>query len=130
MQLNFGKNRQVFKRTLTELFFHGDYKAIVDQVDRENETGYLLPFKTTIDNIVQYEIIFMGFPTWDMQLPHPMKSFLNQYVFSDKTIVPFKTNGGYGVGSSFETVKKLCPDSKIPDGYSLQTEWSETESIM
>lgn len=97
-----------------------DYKAIVEQVDRENETGYLPPLKTIIDNIGQYDIVFLGFPTWDMQMPPPMKSFLNLYDLSGKTVIPFNTNAGYGVGSSFETVKELCPDSSFLEGYSTR----------
>lgn len=54
-----------------------DYQAIVRQVDGENERGYLPPLKTKIENIQQYQTIFLGFPTWDMQLPPPLKSFLN-----------------------------------------------------
>lgn len=97
-----------------------DYRAIVSQVVKENETGFLPPLKTEIDNIQQYEIVFVGFPTWGMQLPPPMKSFLSQYDLSGKTIVPFNTNGGYGVGSSMETVKYLCPKSTILEGYSIR----------
>jgi flavodoxin len=97
-----------------------NYKAIVDQVAKENETGFLPPLKTKIDSIEKYDVVFVGFPTWGMQLPPPMKSFLKQYNLNGKTIVPFNTNAGYGIGSSFETVKKLCPNSKIMDGYSTK----------
>jgi multimeric flavodoxin WrbA len=97
-----------------------DYDAIVSQVDEENETGYLPPLKTDIKNIQKYDIIFIGFPTWDMQLPPPMKSFLNKYDLSGKTVIPFNTNAGYGVGSSFNTVKELCPESTILEGYSTK----------
>lgn len=65
-------------------------------------------------------MVFIGFPTWGMQLPPPMKSFLNEYDLSGKTVIPFNTNGGYGIGSSFETVKKLCPASKILEGFSTK----------
>ena len=97
-----------------------DYRATVDQVAKENETGYLPPLKTKIDNIQQYDMVFVGFPTWGMQLPPPMKSFLRQYDLSGKIVVPFNTNGGYGIGSSFDTVKELCRGSKILDGYSMR----------
>src|SRR6185436_4881502 len=70
-----------------------NYRATVEQVVRENETDYL---------------------------PPPMKSFLKQYDLSGKTIVPFNTNDGYGIGSSFDTVKELCPKSKILDGFSIK----------
>lgn len=97
-----------------------DYKAIVDQVASENETGFLPPLKTRIDSIAKYDVVFIGFPTWGMQLPPPMKSFLKQYDLKGKTVIPFNTNAGYGIGSSFETVKQLAPSSKILDGFTTQ----------
>ncbi|ULQ54285.1 flavodoxin family protein [Flavihumibacter fluvii] len=96
------------------------YKAIVDQVANENATGFLPPLKTKIDSIEKYDVIFLGFPTWGMQLPPPMKSFLKQYDLSGKTIVPFNTNAGYGIGSSFETVRNLCPGCTVLDGFSTK----------
>lgn len=97
-----------------------DYDEIVAQVDRENETGYMPPLKTRIENIQDYDTVFIGFPTWDMQLPPPMKSFLDEKDLSDKTVIPFNTNGGYGVGSSFQQVEDLCPNSNIPEGFSTR----------
>ncbi len=97
-----------------------DYKRIVDQVAKENETGFLPPLKTKIENINQYDTIFLGFPTWGMQLPPPLKSFLNQYDLSGKKVVPFNTNAGYGVGSSFQTVKELSPKSTILEGFEIK----------
>ena len=97
-----------------------DYRATVDQVAKENETGYLPPLKTKVDSMGKYRVVFVGFPTWGMQLPPPMKSFLKQYDLSGKTIVPFNTNAGYGVGSSFKTVKALCPSSTVLEGFSTK----------
>ncbi|WP_138484964.1 flavodoxin [Dyadobacter bucti] len=97
-----------------------NYQATVAQVASENQSGYLPPLKTKIDSIAQYDVVFVGFPTWGMQLPPPMQSFLKQYDLSGKTIIPFNTNGGYGIGSTFETVRQLCPNSKILEGYSTR----------
>jgi flavodoxin len=97
-----------------------NYKAIVDQVVEENATGFLPPLKTKIDSMEKYDVIFLGFPTWGMQLPPPVKSFLKQYDLSGKKIIPFNTNAGYGIGSSFDTVKELCPNSKVMEGYSTK----------
>jgi flavodoxin len=97
-----------------------NYQAIVRQVAEENESGYLPPLKNKIDNIQKYEVVFVGFPTWGMQLPPPVKSFLKQYDLSGKTIVPFNTNGGYGIGNSFETVKALSPESTVLEGFSTK----------
>lgn len=97
-----------------------NYRATVEQVARENETGFLPPLKTKIDSLQTYEVVFVGFPTWGMQLPPPMKSFLKQYDMGGKTVVPFNTNGGYGIGSSFEQVKQLCPNSTVAEGFSIK----------
>jgi flavodoxin len=97
-----------------------DYRAIVAQVAKENETGFLPPLKTKVPNLDDYEAIFLGFPTWGMQLPPPMKSFLRENDLRGTTVIPFNTNGGYGIGSSFETVEKLCKGCRILEGFSVR----------
>lgn len=97
-----------------------NYQQTVQQVVKENETNYLPPLKTKIDNLEKYDVVFIGFPTWDMQMPPPMKSFLHEYNLSGKTVIPFNTNAGYGVGSGFETIKELCPDSKVLQGFEIK----------
>lgn len=97
-----------------------DYETIVAQVDRENDTGYLPPLETAFPDIQAYDTVFLGFPTWDMQLPPPMKSFLSQYDMTGKTVIPFNTNGGYGVGSSFQDVSDLATGARIREGLSVR----------
>ena len=97
-----------------------NYKATVEQVARENETGYLPPLKTKIDSIEKYDLVFIGFPTWGMQLPPPVKSFLAQYDLTGKTVIPFNTNAGYGAGNSIETLKKLCARCKMMEAFSIK----------
>jgi flavodoxin len=97
-----------------------NYPQTVAQVVNENETNYLPSLKTKIDSIEKYDVVFLGFPTWDMQLPPPMKSFLHQYNLSGKTIIPFNTNAGYGVGSGFKTVKELCNKCNVLEGFEIK----------
>lgn len=97
-----------------------NYKSIVDQVSKENESGFLPPLKTKIENIEKYDVVFIGFPTWGMKLPPPMKSFLKKYDLKGKTIIPFNTNAGYGVGSSFDTVKELSTESNVLEGFTMK----------
>ncbi|MEN5085070.1 flavodoxin [Sphingobacterium faecium] len=96
------------------------YQTTVDQVAQENRTGYLPPLKTKIDGMETYDMVFIGFPTWGMQLPPPVKSFLMQHNLAGKTVIPFNTNAAYGIGSSFETLSQLCPKSKILEGYTTK----------
>jgi flavodoxin len=96
-----------------------NYKATVQQVVNENEKEYLPPLKTKIDSIQNYDVVFIGFPTWDMKMPPPVKSFLHQYDLSGKTVIPFNTNAGYGVGSGFQSVKNLCKNCKVLEGFTI-----------
>lgn len=96
-----------------------NYQQTVQQVVEENKTGYLPPLKTKIDSLEKYEVVFVGFPTWDMKMPPPMKSFLHQNDLSGKTVIPFNTNAGFGVGNGFQTVKELSPNSKVLEGFSI-----------
>ena len=100
--------------------YPADYNTTVQQVVHENETGYLPPLKTKIERMEQYNVLFVGFPTWGMKLPPPVKSFLHQYDLKGKTVIPFNTNGGYGPGSSFQTVRELCPQSTLLEGFSTR----------
>ena len=50
----------------------------------------------------------------------PMKSFLNENNLKGKTLIPFNTNAGYGLGSSLKTIRKLSPNSTILDEFSVK----------
>ncbi len=97
-----------------------NYRQTVQQVVNENETGYLPVLKTKIDSIEKYDLVFIGFPTRDMKLPPPVKTFLHQYNLTGKTIIPFNTNAGYGPGSSFQSVKELCTGSRVLEGFEIK----------
>jgi flavodoxin len=94
-----------------------NYQEIVQQVANENARGVLPALKTKIA-IKKFDVIFLGFPTWGSQLPPPVKSFLQKYNLSGKTIVPFNTHAGYGIGSSIQTLNELCPNSTILEAFS------------
>lgn len=96
-----------------------NYQATVKQVADENEREFLPPLKTKID-VQKYQTIFLGFPTWGMQLPPPVKSFLKQYDLSGKTVIPFNTNAGYGSGSSFQTVRERCPKCTVLEEFEIK----------
>jgi len=97
-----------------------DYDTLVSQVDEENQAGYTPPLLSKAEDIQSYDVVFFGSPTWDMQLPPPMKTFLVEHDLGDKTVIPFNTNGGYGVGSSFQRIEDWCPDADVLDGFSTR----------
>jgi Flavodoxins len=100
--------------------YPGNYQAMVGKNVEEQRSGAKPPLKTKVANLASYDIVFLGFPIWAMALPRPLATFLSSYDFSGKTIVPFCTNGGYGPGSSRETIVELCPGSTVRDVLSFK----------
>lgn len=75
------------------------------------------------DNMKDYDTIFVGFPIWWYVAPTIINTFLESYDFSGKTVIPFATSGGSGMGKTEAVLHVLCPDSvnwksgKMLNGY-------------
>ena len=67
-----------------------------------------------------YEVIYLGYPNWWGTFPMAVFTFLESYDFSGKTIIPFCTHEGSGIGSSERDIKKLCPDAKVLTGLAIR----------
>ena len=84
-------------------------------------------------NIGEYDTIFVGFPIWWYTAPTIIKTFLESYDFGGKTIVPFATSGGSGMGKTAEDLQKTVPLAKVKSGKMLNgrlsadklKEWAE-----
>jgi len=72
--------------------------------------------KGKCDNMNEYDTIFVGFPIWWYIAPTIINTFLESYDMSGKTIVPFATSGGSGMGKTNEKLQPSCPNSKLLDG--------------
>ncbi len=64
----------------------------------------------------EYDVVFVGFPIWWYVAPTIIDTFLESYDFSGKTVIPFATSGGSGMGKTVDVLKKVCPDADIKDG--------------
>ncbi len=72
--------------------------------------------RSKINDISQYELIFIGFPVWWYREPSIIDTFMEAYAFTDQTIVPFATSGGSSIGNSGENMQKLAPNAKVLAG--------------
>ena len=64
-----------------------------------------------LSNMADYDVVFVGFPIWWYIAPTIINTFLESYNFAGKTIVPFATSGGSGMGKTDDVLHALCPDS-------------------
>lgn len=62
-----------------------------------------------LSNMDDYDTVFIGFPIWWYVAPTIINTFVESYDFSGKTIIPFATSGGSGMGKTVEVLKPLCP---------------------
>jgi hypothetical protein len=73
---------------------------------------------THVENMGDYDTIYLCYPNWCGTIPMAVATFLEEYDFSGKTIIASCTHFGSGFGSSIRDIEKLCPDSRIIQGYS------------
>ena len=73
----------------------------------------------SVENMEQYDIIFVGYPIWWGEAPRIVSTFMESYDFSGKTIVPFCTSGGSGIGSSASNLERLTSGATCLDGRRL-----------
>jgi flavodoxin len=97
-----------------------DYDAVVKQARQELDSGCKPALKTRIENIESYDFVIIGYPVWWSTVPAPVRSFLAEYDFSGKTIAPFCTHEGSGLGRSAADISKLCPKSTVLDGVAIR----------
>ena len=97
-----------------------DYDAVVQQAKQELDSGYIPALKTIFENIKSYDLVFIGYPNWCSTVPAPVRTFLSEYDFSGKTIVPFCTHEGSGLGRSATDISKLCPKSALLNGVAIR----------
>lgn len=73
-----------------------------------------------IDSMDDYDVIYLGYPIWWDTLPMPVASFLEEYDFAGKTIIPFASHEDSGLGLGVSMIKELCPDAEVLDGFAIE----------
>ncbi len=74
----------------------------------------------SVDGIESYKVIFIGYPNWWGTIPMPVASFLSIHDLTGKTLLPFCTHEGSGLGRSVDDIKKLCPGSEVRNGLAIK----------
>lgn len=96
------------------------HNSLLDFAYEEKEENARPELGAQIENLDDYSIIFLGYPNWNADLPMPLYTFLEEYDFSGKTIVPFTTHGGSGFSRTIQTISELQPNATvISDGLSI-----------
>lgn len=94
--------------------------TIIDFAAEEQDRNDRPELLNHIENLDDYDTIYIGYPIWWYDLPMAMYSFFDEYNFSGKTIVPFCTHNGSRFSGTIQTIQELEPDATvIEDGFTV-----------
>ena len=99
-----------------------DYEQTVEQARRERDRGDEPPLEATVPDMAAYETVFLGFPIWGETTPPVIRSFLRAHDLSGKTLRPFITHGGYGLGNSLAVLADHAPGAQIEPPFSMEAD--------
>lgn len=107
-------------RIVPEKPYPTNHRLLVDLAKEEQNQNARPAIAGKIENPGAYDTIFIGYPNWWGDMPMILYTFLEQYDFSGKTIIPFCTHGGSGFSRTIQTIQDKQPGATvIRDGYSL-----------
>lgn len=97
-----------------------EYRDVTNQAEQEKESAFRPELATHIDNIDQYDTIFVGYPNWWGDMPMSLYSFFDEYDLSGKNVIPFNSHGGRGFSQTVKSIAELEPDATVyTDGLSI-----------
>lgn len=99
--------------------YSSNYSEVLDQAQKDMNADARPELANHVENMEQYDTILLGYPNWWATIPMPVATFLEEYDFSGKTIIPFCSHGGGGFGQSITDISKLTPNSRIGEGLSI-----------
>lgn len=99
-----------------------DYLATVELARQERDRNVEPPLKAKVPDMARYATVFLGLPIWGETAPPIVRSFLSSHDLSGKTVIPFITHGGYGLGSSERVIAQHAPKAKLRPAFVMQAD--------
>ena len=99
--------------------YSDSYMTCIEEAKQELREKARPEMKEKLESIEQYDTIILGYPNWWGTMPMVCYTFLESFDTSGKTIIPFCTNEGSGMGSSERAIRQLCPKAEIKKGISI-----------
>lgn len=124
-------NTEIVAKTLAELTgadlfkiepitpYSKNYNKCISQAQDDQKRDARPELKNYPDNLDEYDTIYLGYPNYWGTMPMPVFTFLEHFDFANKTIKPFCTHEGSGMGHSEGDIKRLCPDAKVEKGLAI-----------
>ena len=108
--------------------YSDDYNTVLMEAQRDQHDQARPEIAGRVDNMDEYDTVLLGYPNWWASIPMPIASFLEQYDFAGKRIIPFCSHGGGRFGQSLTAIAKLAPESNMGQGLSIHYSGGSTLS--
>lgn len=142
-----GAAEEIQRQTGADLFeitmvnpYSSDYNTVLDQAQQDQNEQARPELASHVENMDEYDTVMLGYPNWWASIPMPVASFLEEYDFTGKTIIPFCSHGGGRFGQSLTAISKLVPNAVMGEALSIHysggsqlpediTDWLEKNNI-
>jgi flavodoxin len=118
--------QQIRQRTGGDVFeiktvtaYSSNYNTVLDQAQNEKRNNARPPLATHVENMAQYDRVFIGFPNWWGDMPMAIYTFVESYNFSGKKIIPFCTHGGSGFSGTQRTLRDKLSGASLLEGLAV-----------
>lgn len=102
--------------TLAQIERAEDYGDLQQEAEAEIKDGARPEITVSVDNVADYDTVFVGYPIWWDEAPAMIATFLSSYDFSGKTLIPFCTSASDPIDNSLHIFREICPDATIAEG--------------
>lgn len=130
-----GIAKEIQRQTGADIFeispvkaYSSDYSTVLMEAQEDQHNQARPELTGHVANMDEYDTILLGYPNWWASIPMPIASFLEEYDFSGKKILPFCSHGGGRFGQSLTAIAKLAPNADMGDGLSVHYSGGSTLS--
>ena len=117
---------EIQKQTGADIFeispvneYSESYNRVLREAQRDQRAQARPKLRGQVKDFADYDVIMLGYPNWWASIPMPIASFLEEYDFTGKIIMPFCSHGGGRFGQSLTAIAKLAPKAFIGEGLSV-----------
>ena len=97
-----------------------DYASMLRVAQEEIDTDARPELAAQVENMADYDVIFIGYPIWHAKMPQAIYSFIESYDLAGKTVIPFNTHEGSGQSGTQRVIENALPDCTVLQGVAIQ----------
>ncbi len=97
-----------------------DYVTMLRVAQEEIDTDARPELAAQVENMADYDVIFIGYPIWHGRMPQAIYTFMESYDLAGKTVIPFNTHGGSGQSGTQQVIENALPECNVLQGLAIQ----------